>query len=163
MLAMCPLSLMLPFLIVLMVSRLEQTRALAIPIPTVLGRAKWESRVIVPAHELLLVVCQGSPTGEDPGNVLLQEELDAMVRPDRLVAEEKTTPFVNRNDDDDNDSAVSNEREPLYNAAPLVSGVIIRLLNILWFLCRFNRDGSTFSTVSSHSMKSKSYLVEFGC
>ena len=79
----------------------------------------------MPAHELLVVVCKGSPTGEDPGNVLLQEELDAMMRSDRLVAEEKTTPFVNRNDDDDNDIAISNESEPLYNAAPLVSGVII--------------------------------------
>jgi hypothetical protein len=125
MFAMWPLSLMLPFLIVLMVSRLGQTRALAIPIPTVLGRAKWASRVRVPARELLVVVCKGSPTGEDPGNVLLQEELDALMRPDRLVAEEKTTPFVNRNDDDDSDIAVSNESELLYNAAPLVSGVII--------------------------------------
>jgi hypothetical protein len=114
---MCPRSLLLPLLIV-MISVLKLTQALAIPIPTALDGTRWGVRTnVVSAH----VCCQGSPTGEDPAEeVLLQEELDAMMGTDRLA--EENLPVSSRNYDDNDDS---NENQSLYNAAPLVSGVLI--------------------------------------
>ncbi|KAI2491155.1 hypothetical protein MHU86_23413 [Fragilaria crotonensis] len=95
---------------------LRQTEAFAITFATAHGaRSTLNVKVLVP------VLCKGSPNkGEDPGEVILQEELDAMMKRDTLVDDAMLIQNNNNNDED------LDERESsLYNAAPLVSGVLI--------------------------------------
>jgi hypothetical protein len=110
-----PSSLQSLLWIVVITMGLRQTQAFAITFATAPG-ARSTSNVKL----MVKIRCKGSPTGDDTGDVILQDELDAMMGKDRL--DEDTMPFQNSN----YDGADLNENESfLYNAAPLVSGVLI--------------------------------------
>lgn len=96
---------------------LRQTEAFAIPFASTAhgARSTWNVKVWVPVR------CQGSPNkGDDPGEVILQDDLDAMMKRDRFVDDTFPIPSSNYDDTDRNENESS-----LYNAAPLVSGVLI--------------------------------------